>query len=413
MNNTVFSAFINASTAVNTAVVSNSYLHPDDFSSRLFGAPDSLPETAIYDAFTAAKDVLFDAGGGGGRGADEPIVYNGYTSAVHGYGHYDMGTSGGQLEFMRGMEVGVENLSQATIILIVGVAIIISNIIVLATFITMPGPKDVIMYYLMSLGVADLMAGVVVVPLSVYPALVQRWVYGKGVCGFAGYIEITIWFTQLYTFMWISVDRYLAIRKPLRYETVQTKTRCQCWVVFTWLTSMMLCCPPLLGFDSSSHWDSRAFVCWLDWGSMLAYGFTLVPMVLGPTLITLVYTYAYIFYTMRRLKQCVVGQDKEFITALTANLANPDHAMSFVLVLMFWVSWAPCVIVRTYEYLSGSAIDVRFLHFIVFWIGALNSFWKSIIYVAFSPKFRKGLKLFCLSLCCQRQRYEQEEVIDY
>lgn len=78
------------------------------------------------------------------------------------------------------------------------------------------GPKDVIMYYLMSLGVADLVAGVVVVPLSVYPALVQHWVYGKGVCGFAGYIEITIWFAQLYTFMWISVDRYLAIRKPLR-----------------------------------------------------------------------------------------------------------------------------------------------------------------------------------------------------
>jgi hypothetical protein len=30
---------------------------------------------------------------------------------------------------------------------------------------------------------------------------------------------------QVYTFMWISVDRYLAVRKPLRYETVQTRTR--------------------------------------------------------------------------------------------------------------------------------------------------------------------------------------------
>jgi hypothetical protein len=30
---------------------------------------------------------------------------------------------------------------------------------------------------------------------------------------------------QIYTFMWISVDRYLAVRKPLRYETVQTRTR--------------------------------------------------------------------------------------------------------------------------------------------------------------------------------------------
>lgn len=75
------------------------------------------------------------------------------------------------------------------------------------------------MYYLMSLGVSDLVAGVVVVPLSVYPALVQRWVYGKAVCGLAGYLETTVWFAQLCTFMWISVDRYLAIRKPLRWAT--------------------------------------------------------------------------------------------------------------------------------------------------------------------------------------------------
>ncbi|XP_045584688.1 probable G-protein coupled receptor 21 [Procambarus clarkii] len=340
--------------------------------------------------------------------------YAGYGSGSSGYGTGYPPYGGGELVMMAGgTHVGVESLAQASVILVIGVAIIISNIIILATFITMPGPKDVIMYYLMSLGVSDLVAGVVVVPLSVYPALVQRWVYGDALCGLAGYLETTLWFAQLCTFMWISVDRYLAIRKPLRYETVQTKTRCQCWVVFTWITSMMLCCPPLLGFNSSSHWDDEAFVCWLDWGSMIAYAFTLIPMVLGPTLITLFYTYGYIFNTMRRLKTCVVGQDKEFITALTSNLANPDHAMSFVLVLAFWLSWGPCVGVRTYEYISGHHIDVRFLHFAVFWLGALNSCWKSIIYIAMSPKFRRGLKLFCLSLCCQRKARNAELIMDY
>ena len=195
---------------------------------------------------------------------------------------------------------------------------------------------------------------------------------------------------------------------------MQTKTRCQCWVVFTWVTSMMLCCPPLLGFNSSSHWDTEAFVCWLDWGSMIAYAITLVPMVLGPTLITIIYTYAYIFYIMRKLKHDgLVGQDKEFVTALGANLAQPDHVMSFMLVLAFWLSWGPCVCIRAYEYLSGRYIDIRFLHFAVFWLGALNSCSKALIYVAMSPKFRRGLKLFCLSLCCQRKRGDEEEMMEY
>lgn len=74
--------------------------------------------------------------------------------------------------------------------------------------------------------------------------------------------------------MWMSVDRYLAVRKPLRYETVQTKTRCQCWMVFTWISSAMLCCPPLLGFYEPLY-DEEAHICMLDWGNMAAYTITL------------------------------------------------------------------------------------------------------------------------------------------
>ena len=35
--------------------------------------------------------------------------------------------------------VGVESVAQAALILVVGVAVIVSNIVVLATFVTMPG----------------------------------------------------------------------------------------------------------------------------------------------------------------------------------------------------------------------------------------------------------------------------------
>lgn len=87
------------------------------------------------------------------------------------------------------------------------------------------GPTEVINYYLLSLAIADLLCGLLVVPFSVYPALTGEWMYGDIVCRFTGYLEVTLWAVSVYTFMWISVDRYLAVRKPLRYETVQTKTR--------------------------------------------------------------------------------------------------------------------------------------------------------------------------------------------
>lgn len=89
----------------------------------------------------------------------------------------------------------------------------------------LPGPSEVINYYLLSLAVADLLCGLLVVPLSVYPAVVSEWVYGDIICRVIGYLEVTLWAVTVYTFMWISVDRYLSVRKPLRYETLQTKTR--------------------------------------------------------------------------------------------------------------------------------------------------------------------------------------------
>lgn len=80
--------------------------------------------------------------------------------------------------------------------------------------------NEVINYYLLSLAVADLFCGLFVVPLSVYPAITGRWMFGDLMCRLVGYLEVTLWSISVYTFMWISVDRYLAVRKPLRYETV-------------------------------------------------------------------------------------------------------------------------------------------------------------------------------------------------
>lgn len=69
------------------------------------------------------------------------------------------------------------------------------------------GGGEVMNVYLVSLALADLLYGVLVVPFSVYPALVQQWVYGKIACRIIGYIEVALWTVSAYTLMWISVDR--------------------------------------------------------------------------------------------------------------------------------------------------------------------------------------------------------------
>ncbi|XP_045465173.1 G-protein coupled receptor 52-like [Harmonia axyridis] len=306
--------------------------------------------------------------------------------------------------------VSLESLTQAAIIFVMAASIIILNVLVVMTIINYKGPSEVINCYLLSLAVADLLFGVFVIPLSIYPAVVRDWIYGDYLCRIVGYLEVTLWSVVVYTFMWISVDRYLAVRKPLRYETLQTKTRCQCWMAFTWISAAMLCCPPLLGF-TKPLFDKDAFVCMLDWGSMAAYSVTLSILVLGPSLITIVYTYTYIFNMLRKIRSGFPFHDKEYATALSENLSNPSHMMSFSLIVAFWLSWTPYISVKFYEYFTGLRIQVQYLHFGVIWIGFMNCFWKSMLLIMLSPQFRLALRIFFMTICCKYKGRLQAELI--
>lgn len=115
----------------------------------------------------------------------------------------------------------------------------------------------------------------------------------------------------------------------------------------------MMCSPPLLGFQKPIF-DREAFICMLDWGNMAAYTITLSILILGPSVITIVYTYFYIFSMMKRLRSGEPIHDKEYATALSENLSNPSHIMSFVLVMTFWVSWAPFAGLKIYTAVNGT-----------------------------------------------------------
>ncbi|KAG5679214.1 hypothetical protein PVAND_008799 [Polypedilum vanderplanki] len=309
----------------------------------------------------------------------------------------------------------IEALTQASLIFILGVVIILSNLIVIATFINFRGPQEVINIYLLSLAFADLICGLVIVPLSIYPALQSadgesKWVYGSIMCRITGYIEVTLFSISMYTFMWISVDRYLAVRKPLRYETVQTKTRCQCWMCFTWVSAGMLCLPSLWT-EKDPTFDKYAYICVPNWNHMAAYSITLCILVLGPSVISIVYNYGYIFSMMRKIKSGVAIHDKEYATALAENLANPSHVMSFLLVFLFTLSWSPYIGIRIYQEITGQEIDNPLLHFGVVWVGILNSFWKIIIMSMMSSQFRLALRIFFLTICCRTQGRLQAEIL--
>lgn len=99
---------------------------------------------------------------------------------------------------------------------------------------------------------------------------------------------------------------------------------------FTWISAAMLCCPSLWT-EKEATFDRNAYICVPNWNHMAAYSVTLGEkrsvnsrsvldankftfigiLVLGPSVISIVYNYGYIFSMMRKIKSGVAIHDKE------------------------------------------------------------------------------------------------------
>uniref|UniRef100_A0A183CBI1 G_PROTEIN_RECEP_F1_2 domain-containing protein n=1 Tax=Globodera pallida TaxID=36090 RepID=A0A183CBI1_GLOPA len=100
---------------------------------------------------------------------------------------------------------------------------------------------------ILSLAVADLLVGLVILPFSLANEVLNGfWVFGDTWC--TAWLTIDIWMStsSVYNLVAISVDRYIAIIKPLKYPMIITKFRARLIVAAVWISSFIVCSPSFL-----------------------------------------------------------------------------------------------------------------------------------------------------------------------
>lgn len=72
------------------------------------------------------------------------------------------------------------------------------------------------------------------------------WIFGEGWC--TAWLTLDIWMctASIYNLVAISIDRYIAIIKPLNYPMLITKFRAKCIVAIVWVGSFIICSPSFL-----------------------------------------------------------------------------------------------------------------------------------------------------------------------
>jgi len=129
--------------------------------------------------------------------------------------------------------------------------VIIGNSLVIAAVFTHRNLRTVTNTFIVSLAVADLLLGAVVLPFSSVNEILGWWPFGSIWC--SAWLAIDVWVctASILNLCAISLDRYLAISRPFEYPLLMSPTRAKVAVAVVWTLALAICLPPLFGWRDS------------------------------------------------------------------------------------------------------------------------------------------------------------------
>lgn len=146
-------------------------------------------------------------------------------------------------------------LSTITVFTIVGNALVI-----LSVFSYRP-LRIVQNFFIASLAVADLTVAVFVLPLGAAYTILGKWIFGLHLCRFWLTIDILCCTASILNLCAIALDRYWAISDAINYAQKRTRRRVLVMIGLVWAISVVICLPPLFGWNDWAEPFSRDTPC--------------------------------------------------------------------------------------------------------------------------------------------------------
>ena len=269
-----------------------------------------------------------------------------------------------------------------------GLATVIGNAVVLWLFYKNESLRTISNWFLASMCVADFLVGLVIDPVWIAIRLFtqpQRTHILKQVINLL-WIHSTA--ATVFNLCCVSVDRFIAIRFPFRYQDIITKQRCYAVIVMVWLISLFLPFSRILV-------DSRANI------EKLWFSLTFIVFVLPLTVVSL--CYFWIFKAARKQAREIRRESHpnfhENNTQQNTQNYKAIKTIGFVLGV-FILSWMPSIVVSVVDYVTATdkCFDHRLAYVVWPWIEAIAFTSSAInpwIYCFRNGEFRNSLRLNC------------------
>uniref|UniRef100_A0A665UV93 D(4) dopamine receptor-like n=1 Tax=Echeneis naucrates TaxID=173247 RepID=A0A665UV93_ECHNA len=318
--------------------------------------------------------------------------------------------------------------------------IILGNVLVCLSVLTERSLKTATNYFIISLAVADLLLAVLVLPLFMYSEFLGGiWTLSTSVCDALMTMDVMLCTASILNLCAISVDRYIAVVIPLKYNRNQFSLRQLGLITASWVLSVGVASPVIFGLNQVPGRNPN--VCRLEDERFVIYSSICSFFVPCPVMLFLYYG---MFRGLRRWSRG--GRSRVGHPTLPLNLSQalqrtkvtgrPEKEMDRIsdrrervrrgdglmktrrsrsrsrvsgrerkamkvlpmVVVVFLACWMPFFIIHVTKVLCSSCNISPTLISVVTWLGYFNSAVNPIIYTAFNPEFRK---FFQKLLCCQ------------
>ncbi|XP_035280661.1 dopamine receptor D4 related sequence [Anguilla anguilla] len=174
--------------------------------------------------------------------------------------------------------------------------IILGNVLVCLSVLTERSLKTATNYFIVSLAVADLLLAVLVLPLYVYSEFLGGiWTLNTYICDALMTMDVMLCTASILNLCAISVDRYIAVVVPLKYNRNQFSVRQLVLIAATWILSFVVASPVIFGLNRVPGRD--ASVCKLEDDNFVVYSSVCSFFVPCPVMLLLYY---WMFRGLRR-----------------------------------------------------------------------------------------------------------------